>query len=66
MLGMHRRCFPKNFRKIFQNAWRLLLTFKIYKVLSSKKRKIVVTLEIMVDHFFRFMFPENPENSSVF
>ena len=41
MLGLHHRYLPENFRKIFQNTGRLLLTFNIYKVLISKKGKLL-------------------------
>ena len=40
ILGLHHRCFPENFRKIFLSNGRLLLTFNIYKVLISKKGKL--------------------------
>ena len=33
MLGLHHRCLPENFRKIFQNTGWLILAFNIYKVL---------------------------------
>ena len=42
MLGLHHRCLPENFRKIFQNTGRLLLTFKILSF-DFQKRKIIVT-----------------------
>ena len=41
LLGLHHRCLLENFRKIFQNNGRLLLTFNIYKVLISKKGKLL-------------------------
>ena len=65
MLGLHHRYLPQNFMEIFQNTGRLLLAFSIYKVLISKKGKIIVT-SVLHLHFFRFMFPENPESFSVF
>ena len=37
MLGLNRKCLPDNFGKIFRNTGELLLTFKICKVLISKK-----------------------------
>ena len=64
MLGLHHRCFPENFRKIFQNTGWLILTFNIYSF-DFQKRKIVV-LEVFQLYFFCLMFPKHPENSSVF
>ena len=64
MLGLHHRCLPENFRKIFQNTGRLLLTFNIYNVRVSKKGKL---LQRRYSSFIFFaLFPENPESSTVF
>ena len=64
MLGLHHRRLPENFRKIFQNTGRLLLTFNIYNVRVSKKGKL---LQRRYSSFIFFaLFPENPESSTVF
>ena len=41
MLGLHHRCLPENFRKIFQNTRQLLQTLNICKVLISKEGKLI-------------------------
>ena len=64
MLGLHHWCLPDNFRKMFQNTGRLLLTFKFIKFWFRKKENYCnVGIPPL---FFRNIFPESPESFSVF